>query len=176
MFRALKSSFFKKYKSSNSPSTFSRYLRARSVFTALNAKCYKNYLTRCKAQFIQNPKQFYSLVNTKRKSTTFPTKLTFENASEDTDQTMADLLAKFFQTTYSPSRHSTYFYPYNNTNSNGIFSPFLNKSSLVKDLYLVSQFSHQALTVFPLVFFGSVLPPYSSLFLVLCQFFKPEQL
>ena len=50
---------------------------------------------------------------------------------------MADLFAKFFQTTYSPSTHTSHFYPYNIPSSNGIFSPFLNESSLVKDLHLV---------------------------------------
>jgi len=48
----------------------------------LNSLCYKNYLIRCKVQFFRNPKKFYNLVNTKRKSTNYPSSLYFENLSD----------------------------------------------------------------------------------------------
>jgi len=66
-----------------------------------NAQCYKNYLARCKIQFTLDPKQFYNFVNTKRKSSSYPSSLKFENSAANTDQAIADLFAQFFQTTYS---------------------------------------------------------------------------
>jgi hypothetical protein len=134
----LKNALFKKYKLKHSSLFFSRYLTARSNFTVLNAKCYKNYLNRCRAQFFQNPKQFYNFVNMKRKSAAFPCKLEFENAIADTDQAMADMFARFFQTTYLPATHNTQSYPYNIPCSNGIFTPLLNESSIARDLHLVT--------------------------------------
>jgi len=95
----VKSRLYKKFRASGSQAAFSLYLSARSDFTVLNAHCYKNFLSRCKTQFTLDQKQFYNLVNTKRKSSSYPLK--FENSVANTDEAIADLFVQFFHTTYS---------------------------------------------------------------------------
>jgi len=108
-------------------------------FTVLNAQCYKNYLARCKTQFTLDPKQFYNFVNTKRKSSSYPSSLKFENSAASTDQAIADLFAQFFQTTYSTSSPPDQSYPYVIPKSNFICCPVIRKSSLLLDLQRVKQ-------------------------------------
>jgi len=104
--RNVKSRLYIKFKNTSSQSILCKYLSARLNFTVLNAQCYKNYLNRCKFQFAQNPKQFYNFVSTKRKTSSYPSSLFFENTTVTSDQAIADLFAKFFQTTYSTLPHS----------------------------------------------------------------------
>jgi len=47
----------------------------------LNAQCYRNYLSRCKYQFAQDPKQFYNFVDTNRKTISYSSSLFFENTT-----------------------------------------------------------------------------------------------
>jgi len=100
------SRLYRKFKDIGSQSIYSRYLSARSSFTVLNSLCYKNYLSRCKVQFSQNPRKFYNFFNTKRNSNNYPSSFSFENIIATTDQAIADLFAKFFQTTFSTLYHS----------------------------------------------------------------------
>lgn len=61
-------------------------LTARANFSELNVKFYKNYLTRYRIQFFQNPKQFHSLINMKRWSPVFPSTPSFDNADISVDK------------------------------------------------------------------------------------------
>jgi len=103
----------------------------------LNAQCYKNYLAHCKTQFTLNPKQFYNFVNTKRKSSSYPSSLKFQNSAANTDQAIADLFAQFFQSTHSTSSPPDQSYPYDTPKSNFIFCPVISESSLLLDLQRV---------------------------------------
>jgi len=104
--RNVKSRLYTNFKNTGSQSILSKYLSAWLNFTVLNAQCYKNYLKRCKFQFAQDPQQFYNFVNTKRKTSSYPSSLLFGNTTVTSDQAIADLFAKFFQTTYSALPHS----------------------------------------------------------------------
>jgi len=53
---------------------------------------------------------FYNIL--KRKSSSYPSSLKFENSAASTDQAIADLFAQFFQTTYSTSSPPDQSYPY----------------------------------------------------------------
>jgi len=77
---------YKKFRASGSQAGLPRYLSALSHFTVLNAQSYKNYLARCKTQFTLDPKQFSNFVNKKRKSSSYPSSLKFENSAANTDQ------------------------------------------------------------------------------------------
>lgn len=135
--RNVKSRLYMKFKNTGSQSILCKYLSARLNFTVLNAQCYKNYLNRCKFQFAQDPKQFYNFVSTKRKTSSYPSSLFFENTTVTSDQAIADLFAKFFQTTYSTLPHSEQPYSYAVSKSNLIFCPTINESSLLNDLQRV---------------------------------------
>jgi len=51
------------------------------------------YLSRCKFEFSNDPKQFYIFVNAKRKSSAFPSSLRFNSMEASTDSEIADLIA-----------------------------------------------------------------------------------
>jgi len=102
-----------------------------------NPLCYKNFLNRCKVQFSQNPRKLYIFVNTKSKSSGYPSSLSFKNFTATSDQAIVDLFAKFFQTTYSSLPHSSQPYSYTVSRSNLIFFPTSNESSLLVDLQRV---------------------------------------
>lgn len=91
------------------------YVSARLNFTVLNAQCYRNYLKRCKFQFAQDPKQFYNFVNTKPKTSSYPSSLFFENTTVTSEQP----------------------YSYAVSKSNLIFCPTIKESSLLNDLQRV---------------------------------------
>jgi len=113
-----------KFKITGSQSILLKYLSARLNFTVPNALCYKNYLYRCKFQFAQDPKQFYNFVCTKRKTSSYPSSLFFEITS---DQAIADLYAKFLQTTYSTLPYSEQPYSYAVSKSHLLFCPTINQ-------------------------------------------------
>jgi len=122
----LKSRLYKKFRVSVSQDAFSRYLSAHNY-----------YLARCKTQLTLDPKQFYNFVNTKRKSSSYRSSLKFENSAANTDQTVADLFAHLFQTTYSTSSPPDQSYPCDTPKSNYIFCPVISESSLPLDLQRV---------------------------------------
>jgi len=142
----VKSRLYKKFRASGPQAAFSRYLGARSDFTVLNAQCYKNYLTRCKTQFTLDPKQFYSFANTKCKSSSYPSSIKFENSAANSDQAIADLFARLFQTTYSTSSPPDQSYPYDIPKLNFILCPVISESSLLLDLKGSNQSTLRVLT------------------------------
>jgi len=70
--RHFKTNFYKKYKKSDKPSRFSRYVLALTNFNVLNSHCYSMYLNRCKFEFSKDPRQFYNFINDKRKFSALP--------------------------------------------------------------------------------------------------------
>jgi len=59
------------------------------------------YLSRCKFEFSNDPKQFYNFVNAKRTSSALPSSVRFNSMEASTDSEISDLFSEFFQTTYS---------------------------------------------------------------------------
>lgn len=53
-----KSRLFNKFKKTGLQVEHSSYLTARSNFLTHNSECYKNYIIRCRHEFLDNPKQF----------------------------------------------------------------------------------------------------------------------
>jgi len=81
------------------------------------------YLSRCKFEFSNYPKQFYNFVNAKRKSSALPSSVSFNSMEASTASEIADLFAEFFQTAYSSAAWSNSNYP------NCIFTPIITESS-----------------------------------------------
>jgi len=82
---------YKKYKKSGKLSDFLKYVVAQSDFNVLNSHCYSMYLSRCKFEFSNDPKQLYNFVNAKRKSSALPSSVRFNSMEASTDSKIADL-------------------------------------------------------------------------------------
>jgi len=80
-------------------------------FNVLNNHCYSMCLNQCKFEFSKDPRQFYNLVNAKRKSynlvnakrkyLALPSSVRLNSIEASTDPEIEDLFAEFFQSTYS---------------------------------------------------------------------------
>jgi len=92
------------------------------------------YVSRCKFEFLNDPKQFYNFVNAKRKSSALPSSVHFNLIGASTDSEIADLFAEIFQTTYSSAAWLNSNYPYPLNRANCIFTPAITESSLLRDL------------------------------------------
>ena len=103
---------YKKYCASNSHVNVVKYLIAKNMYTAKNQQCYETYLGRMRDRLNTNPRAFFSFVNSKRRSTGFPSYLKNGDNESSTDTGIANLFADFFQSTYTLSNPLTSDYPY----------------------------------------------------------------
>lgn len=104
---------YRKYFTTNSHYNLVNYLVAKNKFTVKNQQCYESYLSRMRNKLNYNPRAFFSFVNSKRRSTGFPTYLKNGDKESSTDTEIANLFADFFQSTYTLSNPLTSNYPYN---------------------------------------------------------------
>lgn len=129
-----KNKCFKKYKKHGSSINYSNYSISRSQYNLANRLAYKNYLNKMKANLKNDPKSFYSFVNSKRRSVEFPTTMKLNNIESSDDTSISNMFAEFFASTYS----STVFnksnqYPYVIQKST-IDVPFLNENTVLTQL------------------------------------------
>lgn len=103
---------YKKFKVSGSCVDYMNYSIAMHKCDTLNRKCYADYLRKIKAKLKLDPKCFYQFVNSKRKVRGYPSSLEYEGVLKSTDIEIADLFAKFFQSTYLKCASSSSEYPY----------------------------------------------------------------
>ena len=130
-----KNKLFKKYKKSGSSIDYAKYAVARSKYTSESRKLYNLYLNKIKLNFKSNPKSFYDFVNIKRKATSKPTILKFNNQTFEKNSEISECFANFFATTYSYSpcpNKDTYSYKLSTIDQ--ISMPFLQSQYVSKNL------------------------------------------
>jgi len=91
---------------------------ARSDFNVLNSHCYSMYLSRCKFEFSNDPKQFYNFVNAI--SSALPSSVRLNSMEASTDSEVADSAAW---------SNSNYPNPLNRANC--ILTPLISESFLL---------------------------------------------
>jgi len=92
------------------------------------------YLSRCKFEFSNVPKQFYNFVNAKRKSSALHSAVRFNSMEAFTDSEVADLFSEFFQTTYNSAAWSNSNYTNRLNMANRIFTHVITESFLLREL------------------------------------------
>ena len=96
-----KNKAFKKFKQYNSSYDFSTYTKLRYEFSVMNTKCYNDYLNKVKNEINIDSKKFYNFVNTKRKTSEYPTNLKFNDKMSDIDSDISEFFSDFFKSIYS---------------------------------------------------------------------------
>lgn len=96
-----KNKFYKKYKSSGLFADYAKYSVARAQYISANRSCYYSYLIKVKQNLKCDPKTFYKFVNSKRRSSSFPSVMNYHDIESDNDVAICDLFADFFSSTYS---------------------------------------------------------------------------
>lgn len=100
-----KNKCYKKFKRSGSSVDYSRYAVSRAEYTRTNKLCYALYLNKIQNNIKYDPKSFYNFINSKKRTTGYPTVMKF-NQNESCDATcISDLFADFFSTTYSDATY-----------------------------------------------------------------------
>ena len=96
-----KNKLFRKYKKSGLTIDYTNYSVARSKYTLESRRLYNLYLDKIKNNFKSNPKSFYDFVNLKRKVSSKPSVLKYNNKEFVTGTDIAECYTDFFATTYS---------------------------------------------------------------------------
>lgn len=95
---------YRKYGNSYDYHTFS-LLRMRTKI--VEDQCYRDYLNMCENRITENPKQFWSFVkNNKSGNNSLPSTLTYAEQSAETGESICNLFAKYFQSTFLSSSDS----------------------------------------------------------------------
>lgn len=130
-----KSKLYKKYKKTGSTVIYAQYSVARADYNKANQTCYSSYLDKIKNNFKSDPKSFYNFVNSKRRSTAFPSVMKFLDIESGDDLIISNMFADFFSTTYSDACYDeSNSYPFSESLNQSISIPFLNVSTVLRSL------------------------------------------
>ena len=69
----------------------------------LSQRNYENFLADMNFKLKSDPKRFFNFVNMKRKSSSFPSSMRYENSTSSIDSEISNLFVDFLQTTYNNS-------------------------------------------------------------------------
>lgn len=130
-----KNKLYKNYKKTGRLIDYIKYVTCRAEYNALNKYCYTNYLRKMSIDFKNNPKSFYNFVNSKRKSTVFPTLMKFQDCESSDDLNISNMFADFFSTTYSDADYNCSSISSCSQSSNQSISiPFFDFSTILYNL------------------------------------------
>lgn len=91
----------KKYKAEPSALNYSMFSNLRTQCSILSKQCYRNYVQKTENALENNVKQFWSYVNSKRRSNDIPNTLSLDNVNADMGPDAANLFAEYFSSVYS---------------------------------------------------------------------------
>lgn len=78
------------------------FRNSSNAYRHLNTALYKSYVVRIQSSLRRNPKNFWSFVNSKRKSSSIPTNVFFNETSSDSAVTSSELFARHFASVFAP--------------------------------------------------------------------------
>lgn len=139
-----KNNLYKIFKKSGSLADYRKYSLSRASYITLNKLSYNNYINSMRYNFKRHPKMFFKFVNSKKKTTGFPSSMKFEQNESNDDITISNLFADFFSTTYSDAPYNFLAdYPYKITANQSISISTINISTIANELKHL-KFSHDS--------------------------------
>lgn len=100
----LKHTHWKNYKRHKSTYSLNEFRRLRALIKSLCSVAYSNYMSSVETNIINNPKDFWAYINTKKQRTRIPGRMTDGDRTMDDPQSIVDGFASFFKSVYvSPS-------------------------------------------------------------------------
>lgn len=130
-----KNKMFKNYKKYGTSMNYTKYSISRSNYTIANQFAYNNYLINIRNNLRNNPKSFYKFINSKRRSSDFPSVMKYENLESSDDKSISNMFADFFSSTYSSSVYNNNnTYPYTIPDSTFINIPSINQQTVLNGL------------------------------------------
>lgn len=93
------------------------------------------YLNKMKSKFNRDPKSFYMFVNSKRKSSIYPSVMKYRNQESSDDKVISNMFAEFFSNTYSSDSYNIDMkYPYDIKSGNTIHFPTMDYNHVLQHL------------------------------------------
>lgn len=132
--RNAKTRVYKRYKRTNNPKIWSRYIVLRYQYNELCKQEYNLYIQNLIQNVSSCPKNFWDFINMKRKTSGFPSVMTLNNNSSNDSKTIANMFAEFFKTTFSNKSYDNSNYPYD-ISSSDIADPIINQELVLQALY-----------------------------------------
>lgn len=100
--RNQKNRAYRTYISTLNDRDFQRFITLSEEFRTKNLSAYDSYVFRTGEHLKKDPKKFWHMINSKRKSSTLPKRLYLDGRSGTSDAIKCDLFAEFFQSVYVP--------------------------------------------------------------------------
>ena len=104
---------YKKYRNSGTANDFLEYSRANYFYNSCNQKHYRSFIHKQKSKISTDPRQFYKLVNMKRRSRVLPSGMKLDDGETAYGSDVCALFARFFASNYSSAPKTDTAYPYN---------------------------------------------------------------
>ncbi|XP_050515099.1 uncharacterized protein LOC126890284 [Diabrotica virgifera virgifera] len=98
------------YKKSRNIQNYTEFKRIRSEFKYFNQIIYKRYVSQLELNLKQDPRSFWSFINSKKTNCSIPETMSYNNIKLETSQDIASSFADFFSKSYtdiSPPDHIT---------------------------------------------------------------------
>lgn len=89
-----------KYKQTGLVTDFNIYCEARNIFNRESSIKYLYYIQKVQSNLKMDPKSFWNFINSKRKSSPYPSVLMHNNISEHDPRIITQLFSDFFQSAY----------------------------------------------------------------------------
>lgn len=101
-----KASLLKKYKKNNCQAYLSEYKRLRSLIKSKISKAHKDYIQKVQSQIHDDSKQFWSFIQSKKRSSRIPGIMTYNGNTIGNPQGIVNSFASFFESVFVQSCHS----------------------------------------------------------------------
>ncbi|XP_055522520.1 uncharacterized protein LOC129716712 [Wyeomyia smithii] len=99
--KRLKNSSQRKYRRLKTALTKSDFKRHSDEYRRLNRTLYRSYVLRVQTDLRRNPRNFWNFVNTKRKCSSVPVNVRFDNDESTSESESCELFAKFFASVFA---------------------------------------------------------------------------
>lgn len=124
----------KRYIKTKSAMDRSLYIIASSHFYSENKKRYDCYVSKIKHNLSKNPKMFFNFVNSKRRVSSYPTTMKFNDTTYSSDADIANIFAEFFASTFSSHTFDNASYSYESSSTTSIYISSLEVSTVLNHL------------------------------------------
>ncbi|XP_062541525.1 uncharacterized protein LOC134209555 [Armigeres subalbatus] len=93
----------RKHRAQRSLESKLRFQCASNAYCSLNSDLYKAHVMRVQTNLKRNPKSFWKFVNSKRKNSSIPKNVVYDNAEAKTSAECCELFARFFESVFNQS-------------------------------------------------------------------------
>ena len=136
-----KSKAYSKYIKSGKTSSFIAYSSLRRNLTKTIKSSYNTYIAKIQDDLTREPKKFWSFINSKKKSSGYPSSMSFNNSIYSTTSDICNQFSNYFNSVYVCDNANPSDDPYSFFNNNlNIGSLILSAENILESLSTIDEF------------------------------------